>query len=81
MVWDISLGDWAGPRKEPTAMTVRYATWGLCEEDFEGISLQEFETAESRIPLLSEYHEGKRKLLIMYIVIAKEVYLMDKLYS
>lgn len=68
MVWDISLGDWAGPRKQPTAMTVRYATWGLCEEDFEGISLQEFESVESRIPLLSEYHEGKRKqMIIMYI--------------
>lgn len=58
MVWDISFGDWARPRKLCTAMTARYATWGLCEEDFEGISLQEFETAESRIPLLSEYKQG-----------------------
>ncbi|XP_022344141.2 uncharacterized protein LOC111137130 isoform X4 [Crassostrea virginica] len=61
MVWDISFGDWARPRKLCTAMTARYATWGLCEEDFEGISLQEFETAESRIPLLSEYKQELRR--------------------
>lgn len=58
MVWDISFGDWAGPRKGTTAMSLRYSSWGLCDEDFEGISLQEFETAESRIPLLSEYKKG-----------------------
>jgi hypothetical protein len=62
MVWDISFGDWAGPRKGTTAMSVQYASWGLYEEEFEGISLQEFEAAESRIPLLSEYKKGNHSI-------------------